>query len=358
MTTIAPADFLAARFRHNDPDQRIELRSFAPDGKPGPRRWFADPREAARYAVTLPQRLAVHYGANPRVEGGGKKEHVTALVGAYADLDFSRYADVEAGAWAALDAFPIAPTWVIRSGGGLHAYWDLRTPITDRAQFAPFEALLSRLAAAVGGDPAVAEVARVLRFPGSYNSKPEYGEPRPVAIVRHNPEALYTLADFLTILPEPAPEPARPTWAPPTGGSRAANRDEPTSDDIREWLRFIAPTGDYKDHWLKVLAAVHSVSPGANGVALCEEWSPGKPGEIGYRFSTFKRPAGGAGAAGVGTLIYLAQQGGWEPPRHAGPSPSGDPGAPADAARLLAERDALVATLRADVLRLGDQLRR
>jgi len=135
----------------------------------------------------------------------------------------------------------------------------------------------------------------------------------------------YTFADFLAILPEPEPAPARPAWTPPTRDMNTSSRDEPTPDDIREWLRWIAPTGDYKDHWLRVLAAVHSVYPGADGVALAEEWSPGKPGEVAAKFASFKRPTGSTGAATVGTLIHLAQQGGWQPARSTRhPLPTGD----------------------------------
>jgi len=162
-----------------------------------------------------------------------------------------------------------------------------------------------------------------LRVPRTLNHKSD--PPRRATIKVADTGARYTLTDFLAILPAPEPAPARPGWTPPTGGTRTANRDAPTRDDIREWLRWIAPTGDYKDHWLKVLAAVQSVYPGADGVALCEEWSESKPGEVAEKFASFKRPAGGAGAAGVGTLIYLAQAGGWQPARSTRSSmPTGD----------------------------------
>ncbi len=79
-------------------------------------------------------------------------------------------------------------------------------------------------------------------------------------------------------------------------------------------LRCIPPQGDYKADWLRVLAAVHSVYPDATGVALCEEWSPGYPGEIERKFRSFGHYRGQNGPATIGTLVYLARQHGWEPP--------------------------------------------
>jgi hypothetical protein len=86
---------------------------------------------------------------------------------------------------------------------------------------------------------------------------------------------------------------------------------------VRELLRHIPPTGEYKADWLRVLAAVHSIYPGPEGVALCEEWSPGQPGEIARKFRSFGRYQGQHGPAGVGTLYHLAKLGDWHPPTRA-----------------------------------------
>ncbi|MDP9374564.1 MAG: hypothetical protein M3Q65_19365, partial [Chloroflexota bacterium] len=106
MTPSDAAAFLAARFRDLGPDERVEVRTFRPNGKPGPRFWSADPAEAAQRALALTGPLNVFYGVNPRRDRGGKKAHVTRLNGFYADLDFKHFATGEAGAWAALRSFP------------------------------------------------------------------------------------------------------------------------------------------------------------------------------------------------------------------------------------------------------------
>ncbi len=316
--------FFAWRFADLAADERIEIRSF-PSGGGAPRQsWHRTPADAARAVLALPQDHNGFYGVNARRARGGKKEDVTKIRGLWADQDFKHYggadegeAERRAGADAALAAFPLPPTAVIESGNGYHLYWQFATPIDPTGDLEP---LLARLYAALGNLDAVQDVSRVFRVPGTLNHKSD--PPRRATIKVADTGARYTLADFLAILPAPEPAPARPAWTPPTGSARTANRDAPTRDDIREWLRWIAPTGDYKDHWLKVLAAVHSVYPGADGVALCEDWSPGKPGEVAYKFSTFKRPTGGAG---VGTLVHLAQAGGWQPACSTrAPLPTGD----------------------------------
>jgi hypothetical protein len=86
---------------------------------------------------------------------------------------------------------------VVASGGGLHVYWILREPI-DVAKVTPegVKPLLRRLAIRVGGDLSEAEAARVLRVPGRFNCKPEYGEPREVRVEVFEPERIYDVSEF------------------------------------------------------------------------------------------------------------------------------------------------------------------
>jgi hypothetical protein len=67
-------------------------------------------------------------------------------------------------------------------------------------------------------------------------------------------------------------------------------------------LRYIPPKLDY-DQWLRVLMGVHSVMPGQDGVRLIEGWSPGHPGEVAKKFTSFKRTG-----VGLGSVLALARQ--------------------------------------------------
>jgi hypothetical protein len=68
---------------------------------------------------------------------------------------------------------PVPPSIVVFSGGGVHAYWLLNVPVKINADTRDeFETTLRALAKAVGGDEQTCEVARVMRLPGTVNTKP------------------------------------------------------------------------------------------------------------------------------------------------------------------------------------------
>jgi len=324
-------EFFARHFRGLGADERIEIRSFPKHGGPAHQSWHADAGSAARAALALPKANQVFFGTNARVQGGGKKEHVTKVRVLHADMDFKVYPDGRAGAFAALQAFPLEPTVVVESGGGFHLYWHLSTPLDPSAQI---EQLLLRLYVYLGGLDSVQDLSRVMRVPETFNNKTD--TPQLVKILHADYEAVYTLADFEGLLPAPV-EPERVVWSPPAdGGGRSAYADVPSIAEMRAILRFIPPGGDYKADWLRHLAAVHSVYPGPEGEAMCAEWCDGKPGEIARKFASFKRDGRASDAASVGTLIYTAKQHGYEPPRrsqasakftmHAASQPADDDG--------------------------------
>lgn len=99
------------------------------------------------------------------------------------------------------------------------------------------------------------------------------------------------------------PRPKRPAYDGPPSTTEEAQ--------IRDALKHIPPWGDYAD-WLTVLMAVHSALPGEAGIALCENWSAGKPGEVARKFASFN-----GGGVTVGTLFHLAKEHGWQPPAKA-----------------------------------------
>lgn len=98
-----------------------------------------------------------------------------------------------------------APSVIIDSGGGYHCYWLLDAPLvlTDDETREYARNLQRRWVAYVGGDTGAADLARVLRVPGSRNWKPDYAPHFPeVAFVRWlNIE--YSLHQLTGILPAP-----------------------------------------------------------------------------------------------------------------------------------------------------------
>jgi hypothetical protein len=313
-TKISVADFFAWRFDGLGSEETIEIRSFLLGGGAPRQSWHATPLEAAQAALSRPDEHEVFYGVNARQRGGGKAEHVTLLRGLWADQDYKHSPDGAAGAARALAAFPLQPTAVIESGGGNHLYWQFAEAV---APSPAIEALLLRLyAALVPGDgklDSVQDPSRILRVPGTLNHKTNPA--RLVTIRDEDPARRYAPADFALFLPEPVEQP-RPVWSPPSGGSpRPAFDSVPPFEELREILRHIPAGGDYTTDWLRILAAVHSVYPGSDGIALCEGWCPGKPGEVARKFASFKRDGRADNATSLGTLIHLAKQHGYQPPR-------------------------------------------
>lgn len=130
-------------------------------------------------------------GAKPGQRGDLRsKENAWRLPGAFADCDFKMLEGLGANPMAEvtrrLEALELAPAIVNASGGGLHAFWpyekaiDLEEPGVREAA----EEQLRSLAEIVGGDPAVCEVARLMRLPGTTNSKKDYPQARPVLILK------------------------------------------------------------------------------------------------------------------------------------------------------------------------------
>ena len=311
--TIGAPEFLSLRFRDLRPRERIEIRRLGAGGAVQ-QAWFDNPTDAAAFGLAASRPWQTYYGVCPRRHGGGKKADVTSIPALWGDVDDKRFGDGRAGALAALAALPLAPTLVVDSGGGLQPYWHLASPLriagVDDPLVARVEDLLRRLYARLGGLDAVQDLGRILRLPGTFNTKPEYSTSRPVAVTEYNPTALYQLQDFEELLPAPV-EPTRPR--PTIPGGMSVGHGLPSLDEVRELLRHIPPQGDYKADWIAVLAAVHSIYPGPEGEAVCEEWSPGHPGEIARKFQSFGRYRGQRGPAGAGTLYHLAKLGGWRP---------------------------------------------
>ena len=89
---------------------------------------------------------------------------------------------------------PCQPSIVIASGGGWHCYWLLKEPLDLSTERNEAYRHLQGLAAAVGGDPASAEPARILRLLGTVNHK--YDPPRKVAVEACDPDRRYTPEEF------------------------------------------------------------------------------------------------------------------------------------------------------------------
>lgn len=256
-----------------DPASRLEIRvafpawrqaALYPKGdaphdwqfRTGKRAWFPltipSIEAAARYALQCARRYEVYFGVLPRIGNSEKGVDVPAAACLWADID-GGFEGVE-GTQARLDAavqvgrLP-APHFTICSGGGLHVYWLLSAQITltDEIVRRRVKDTLKRLCRVIGGnapaahaDTSRAEVASILRVPGTFNRKRE-NEPRSVRLLPGSPAEPHTLAWWNANLPAlpapPAPKYPAPDYSQPS-----------VSDGLIRWARTPYPEGNrHKD---------------------------------------------------------------------------------------------------------------
>jgi hypothetical protein len=167
---------------------------------------FVAVRDRERLARLIQARGAktdLYLGVAPRTRQEGTRDAVKRLHVLYVDADTPE-------AIAALEEFEPAPSVVIGSGSGQHAYWSLWPPASpDEAEKAN-----KRLAHALGADMRATDAARILRPPGTFNHKT--GAPVPVEI-DHLAFEVYALEDVVGELADPVAErPPRRAVAAPT----------------------------------------------------------------------------------------------------------------------------------------------
>lgn len=220
----------------------------------------------------------------PPPNSRAKAANVAALVALYADLDAGGYdptlrgtphdtrtAETRARGMALalrhLDTLQPRPSATVNTGGGWHAYWLLEQPWlldSDEAR-TQAAALVKRWAAFVGGDPAAADLARILRLPGTVNGK--YPDRPPVTLAEWHPDLRYSVQALLDVLP--------PTEAPRKVPSTTAPTLQPDEvEHARAALAQLAPWRcDEYAPWLDVGMALHWL--GDPGLELWENWSRG-----------------------------------------------------------------------------------
>jgi len=121
-----------------------------------------------------------------------------------------------------VNSFEISPSALVASGRGVHAYYFLDSAWDVRAQEQRRRAtgLLKRLATALDADPAVADLGRVMRLPGTFNFKPlrddPPGDPLACRLLTLDAERRYRPEDLESVLPQLR----EPTTARPHGVRR------------------------------------------------------------------------------------------------------------------------------------------
>lgn len=222
----------------------------------------------------------------------GKAQTAVAMPGLWFDLDCKGENHAESSLPSFEEAFefieggPLGPpSIIVRSGGGLHAYWlfDHLWVFNDEADreramrlSQAFQLDLIRLAGKRGWAlDNTSDLARLLRLPGTLNHK--YKPPRPVELARLDERRRITVEDAEARVPKAK------VGVPPAAGKKRRQRKGEREPDVEvilagcPWLRHCVDDAESlpEPEWYAALSIVGRCQ---NGVNLAHEFSSPYPG--------------------------------------------------------------------------------
>jgi P4 family phage/plasmid primase-like protien len=241
----------------------------------------------------------VYFGVGVRKEQldefqRGKSKDIASLPGVWVEID------IKGGVHAAdnlptqedvqtiLDTFPLEPSVINHSGGGLHCYWLFDKSVhirTDKdlgsaeRMLYRFQNMFIRLARVKGLHiDNTADLARVLRIPGTFNRKKEQ---KPVKTLVLNQEVRYSIEDLFEAIQ--SIETTLPTETIEKRAKREYGGEIPdatNADKIVKGCQFIRDYLDHKEtaNYNEWVAALSIASYCEDGENLVHEWSNGHQG--------------------------------------------------------------------------------
>lgn len=205
-------DFLA-RFFGGVTEHAVELRSFTnePEDNSGRPLFGRDMELVGAHCRRWDMEgRGMFFGTCTRLPGvsKGTRQHLSECRALWVDIDCMKHGIDTADAISVLRSLPFPPSIIIGSGGGIHAYWLLSEAIDVSVGNGPVPteaeeeivAALKQLAGVLAGDTKVCDLARVMRLPGTHNTKSEVieaaGAPVLVAVLEAS-WATYEFSDLV-----------------------------------------------------------------------------------------------------------------------------------------------------------------
>ena len=200
--------FIKVLYGDGHTDHDIELRAFPNTrGEGHPKNlWTRKPGEIQTFIKRNNKNgWGVFFGVATRETGSAKgtRQFCRELPAVFIDIDCLETGIDQGEALNALETCPHPPSVVVESGGGLHAYWRLTESldVSDVGGENEREALavMRQLVGVFAGDGVCVDIARVLRMPGTVNSKRDNPvDVRVLAMGGYDYE-LSDLADWLSV---------------------------------------------------------------------------------------------------------------------------------------------------------------
>ena len=231
--------------------------------------------------------------------GGHEDVDITRVNAQFVECDDKTFEEQEA----AIAAFPLPPSLIVRTQKSLHCYWLMRD-----AKLEQFRRVQKTLIAHFDGDPACVNESRVLRLPGFNHCK---FEPVPVECVKFNPELRYAQEQLLAALPSVADAPA-PAAAAPKGTRKGLSlvgkrclflqhcKDSAITLGEHDWYAMITNLAVFEGGD----RAIHALSRGYPGYSRAET-----EGKIAHFLSSGTKPMTCAKIAEAGFKCPLLESG-------------------------------------------------
>ena len=187
---ISAQDVVNSLFNPND---TVYLRVFD-DKKRGTFSGAKLDVEAGKFA-TIEETLAKHNEMERGIfyvvnTGGQDDASITRINAQFVEMDDLSFEEQQA----MIDAFPLAPSMIIKTRKSLHTYWFMKD-----AKVELFRPIQKQLVKYFHGDPMCINESRVMRLPG-YNHCKE--DPVLVECISFHPERKYTQQQLIDVLPE------------------------------------------------------------------------------------------------------------------------------------------------------------
>ncbi len=191
---VSAKDVISSLF---NPDEEVCIRVFA-DKKGDAFTGCKLNVEAGKFA-TMEEVLKKHNEQNRGIfyvvnYGGQDDSSITRINAQFVECDSLSIEEQRAQ----IDAFPLAPSLIIKTRKSLHTYWFIKDGDINK-----FRTVQKQLIQHFRGDPMCVNESRVLRLPGFNHCKEE---PIEVTCISFHPERKYTQDELLECLPKPLEE--------------------------------------------------------------------------------------------------------------------------------------------------------
>jgi hypothetical protein len=236
---VTQSDFLSVLYPQSSEEHWLELRCIHPETGEVRLLWIQLNNQKQLESVLKQieklnaEGFGVFFAPCLRKDKKGSVASAMMLPAMWIDIDCDDDPQKREKGMAKLCGFDPAPSIIVDSGGGWHAYWLLDEPFmleTDDDKQKISQIMQGLFTALDGDENYVKSVASIMRLPSTINTKPERNN-APVQIIEWHPERHFSLTNFAWLEVKPKPQNSYiPTF------SSNGNRQHPLPPRTEQYL--------------------------------------------------------------------------------------------------------------------------